>query len=282
MSPLLRLPLRLPLFLPLLLAAPAAALPPAPETGPCSLEKAVPAAVAVVDDDLDLLLDDGRRAVLSGLEFPLAGDAPERAEAARRLAGRLVGGTVFLAALSGGVDRWGRAPVAAFAPEDDASESPLVNVGAALLDAGLARFRPDRPAADCSGAYLAAEALAREARRGLWARPENAPLAVVEAEAVNRNSEQFVNRKGMILVEGVVRSVKETRGAFYLNFGSRRANDFAVVILRRNLGMFERVELFPKALAGRRARVRGLIETGSGPRMEISSPAEIELLDGAR
>jgi len=45
--------------------------------------------------------------------------------------------------------------------------------------------------------------------------------------------------------------------------------------------MFEQSGLSPRALIGRRLRVRGLIETSIGPRMGVSSPAQIELLDAA-
>ena len=47
------------------------------------------------------------------------------------------------------------------------------------------------------------------------------------------------------------------------------------------MGIFEQNSVTPRALYGRRIRVRGLIETNYGPRMEIAAPAEIEILDAA-
>jgi hypothetical protein len=262
----------------LLLASPALALPPAADSGPCSLENAVPATIAAIDEDFELLLDDGRRAVVSGVEVPA--EPALRAEAAKKFNAWLAGKDIFLAPLGPAPDRWGRTPAAVFAAQGEAADAPLVSAGAALLEAGLARFRPDPPAAPCARAYLDAENAAREARAGLWGRPEYAEIDLSIGD-VNRNNERFLNRKGMILVSGVIRSVGETRGVIYLNFGARRWADFAAVILRRDLGMFEQAHIFPLALTGRRARVRGLIETGSGPRMDIASPAALELLDGA-
>lgn len=268
------------ILLPLFLASPALALPSAPETGACSLENAAPATIAAVDDDFDLLLDDGRRAALSGLEFPPppARGAPDlRAAARKRLSDWLAGLDVFLGAFAASPDRWGRIPARVFAGKEDKPDAPLVSVGAALLEAGLARFRPDAPAAPCARDYLAAEASAREAGRAIWSDP-GAPIDGGAKEA----GRVLLQRKGMAIVEGRISSFGETRGAIYLNFGQKRVEDFAVVISRRNLAIFQASGIDPRNLIGRRARVRGLIETGLGPRMEISAPAEIEILDDAR
>ncbi|MCX7900055.1 MAG: thermonuclease family protein [Methylocystis sp.] len=265
------------LALALILAAPAGALPPALETGACSLENAAPVTIAAVDDDFSLLLDDGRRAALSGLEFPGAKEAGDlHATARQRLADWLVGKDAIFGSFAAGADRWGRAPAALFAPASTARDSPLVLVGAALLEEGLVRFRPDPTAAPCARAYLAAEASARENGRGLWSRPDFAPI---DAAAPNARS-ALAARKGLTIVNGTVRSVGQTDRAIYLNFGAKKLEDFAVVISRRNLDMFAKAGIDLRALAGRRVRARGLIETGLGPRIEISSPTEIELFDG--
>ncbi len=257
------------------LAAPPFALSAAPETGSCSLESATPATVAAIDDDFDLLLDDGRRAALSGLDFPQSpakGGPDLRAAARKRLSDWLAGRDVFLGALAAGPDRWGRIPARVFAAQGDKRDAPLVSVGAAILEEGLARFRPDPTIASCARDYLAAETPAREAARGLWVEAGLRPLDAANAAGL-------LQRKGMVVAEGRISSVGESRGAIYLNFGQKRAEDFAVVILRRNLAMFQASGIEPRALIGRRARVRGLIETGLGPRMEVSAPAEIEILE---
>jgi endonuclease YncB( thermonuclease family) len=254
----------------------ACALVVARDNGACSLENTVPATIAAVDDDFDLLLDDGRRAAIAGLEFPpqpAKGVADLRAVARTRLTDWLAGRDVFLGASSADADRWGRIPARVFAVRGETPEAPLVSVGAAMLEEGLARFRPDPAAAPCARDYLSAEAPARASARGLWA---DAAMRPVDAAAGG-----LLQRKGMTVVEGEIASVGESRGAIYLNFGQKRAENFAVVILRRNLAMFQGSGIEPRTLPGRRARVRGLIETGLGPRMEISAPAEIEILEHA-
>ncbi|KAF2991683.1 thermonuclease family protein [Methylocystis sp. MJC1] len=256
----------------------ARALSPAPETGACSLENAAPATVALVDEDLDLLIDDGRRAALTGLEFPPppAQGAPERRAAAhKRLSEWLTGKDIFLGAFSGAADRWGRIPARVFAAKGEGAQAPLVSVGAALLEEGLARFRPDPPAAPCAKAYLAAEAPARETLRGLWSDPEMRP---VDAGAKGSGA-ALLQRKGMVIVEGKIHGLGQSAGAIYLNFSQKRIEDFSVVISRRDLSILAASGIEPPRLIGRRARVRGLIETGFGPRMAISTPAEIEILD---
>jgi endonuclease YncB( thermonuclease family) len=246
--------------------------PPAAEVGACSLEGAVPATVAAVDENFELLLDDGRRAALAGLDFPPPEMAELRAAIRHRLSSWLAGQDIFLGAFASAPDRWGRAPARAYATPAEDDAAPLTSVAAALLARGEARFRPDPTAAACTKAYLAAEASARDAGVGLWSRPEFRPIDVPSPSA----AEDLKKRKGMIIVVGEIRSVGESRRAFYLNFGDKWRDSFTVVIPRRNLAMFGQIE--PRSLVGRRARVRGLIETGS--RIEIATPNEIEFVDG--
>ncbi len=274
-----------------LVAVPARAAPPAAESGACSLENAAPATIAAIDDDFSLLLDDGRRAALSGLEFPPPPEAKEakaaaaaetparpdlRGAAYRRLSSWLVGRDVFVGALAPGTDRWGRAPARVYAAAGDAADAPLVPVGATLLEEGLARFRPDPPAASCAADDRAAETVARDGGRGVWADPTLQPVAAGEASAA-----ALLRRKGMIVLEGKIIGVGESKGAIYLNFGQKRADNVSVVVLRRNLAILLSAGIDPLALAGRSVRVRGLVETAFGPRIEISSPAEIEILGPA-
>lgn len=237
---------------------------------PCALEEAAPVEIAALDDaELDPLTRDGRRLVLSGVEFP--SDAAMRETARAYLARRLAPGRVaFLALAERAPDRWGRLPAGLFV-EGEGNEEPLVSLAEALLREGLARFRPDPAAIACRNGLLTAEQKARSGELGLWASGEYHMLDAGRPETLLR-------RKGLVIVEGVVDSIGEAGGSLYLNFGPRRWRDFAVVIWKRNQEIFERAGVRPRMLAGRRVRVRGLIDTGFGPRMEIFSPAQIELL----
>ena len=120
------------------LANPAAALAPAAETGACWTRNAAPATVAVVEHNGELLLDDGRRAALSGVEFPPAGGA-----AHKRLSQWWRGRTSSFAPSACLIA--GRMPAAFFAAQGSDAAAPIISVGAALLEEGLARFRPDPP-----------------------------------------------------------------------------------------------------------------------------------------
>jgi endonuclease YncB( thermonuclease family) len=253
-------------------SAPASAQ--APETGPCSLAAAQPATVVRVEEDFSLRLDDGRRVHLVGLDFP-SGDATTRDAALTRLIAWLDGAAVFVETFAATADRWGRLPAQIVTPAGEEPQAPLASVGATLIGEGLARFRPDAAATPCAPAYLAAERAPRERGLGLWAREPEID-ASSEAPAM---LDELARRRGMVVIAGTIRSVGETASAYYLNFAAKRREGLAIVIFRRNLAIFASHGLVPRTLMGRRVRVRGLIETQHGPRVEISTPLEIELLD---
>lgn len=247
-------------------------LSPAPASGDCSLEEAAPAIVVAVSaeapGDVEFLLDDGRRITLAGLVFSLPEPA-KQLSISRWLTGKLV----FVAPTA--LDRWGRFPARLFAAAGSEPSAPLIAVGAAAIQAGLARYRPDPAAAACRAQYLAAEAEARAGRAGLWANPDLWPINADQPEA----AAALAQRKGLTLVEGVIRSVGKGSRAVYLNFGPRRAGDFAVVISRRFSYNQPDSGFDPDKLIGRRVRVRGLVDSGRGPRIEIAGPEDIELVE---
>jgi endonuclease YncB( thermonuclease family) len=257
----------------MLRAAALAQTPNALENGPCSLAKAEPATVASVSSDFSLLLADGRRISLAGLEFPpLAGAA--RDAALTRLIAWLDGAPIFVEPLAAAPDRWGNLPAQVIAASSEKPAAPLVSVGVALIGEGLARYRPDRAAAPCAKAYLQAEVLPRARKTGVWSEdPE------IDASSAPEGSlEALADRKGVAVLVGRVASIGETTGAIYLNFGKNRGRDASAVISRKNVPIFLAQGWILRSLVGRRIRIRGLIETNNGPRIEISSPAEIELL----
>jgi len=250
----------------------AAALTAAPASGDCSPENSTPATVASVNssvpDGIEIVLDDGRRATVAGLEFP-----PPSTELRQAISRWLSGKLVFIGPTR--QDRWGRFPALIFAASEDGASSPLIAVGEAAIDAGLARYRPDPDAAACRTVYLTAETRARARRAGLWSNPDLWPVDADGPAAAAVLS----TRQGLTLVEGTVRSVGAGPHAIYLNFGYRRAPDFAVVISRRFSYNRPDSGFDPAKLIGRRVRVRGLIDISRGPRIEIATPQEIEIVD---
>jgi endonuclease YncB( thermonuclease family) len=256
----------------------AASLVP-PASGPCSLENTARATVGKVESNLDIALADGRTLSLAGLDPPR--DTPDRPrlalEARDKLAQWLEGREVAVRALAEKPNRFGRIPARLFAAPPIASLSGSagaeIGIAEAILDAGLARYRPDAAAHPCREALLAAEAEARSAKIGLWVDPYYAVLPAGERDAFAKV------RSGMVLVEGTVASLGETAARFYLNFGPRRGSDFAITLPKRDANALEKAGLKVHDLVGKRLRVRGLLDATFGPQMELSDPDGLELIE---
>jgi endonuclease YncB( thermonuclease family) len=255
-------------------AAPAPSLAP-PAAGPCSLENTARATVAKIEPNLDIALADGRTLTLAGLDPPR--DTPDQprlaAEAPDKLAAWLHGREVAVRALAEKPNRFGRIPARLFAAPPDAAAGAEIGVAEAILDAGLARYRPEAAAHPCREALLAAEAEARSAKIGLWADPYYAVLPAGERDSFAKVP------SGMVLVEGTVASLGETAARFYLNFGPRRGSDFAITLPKRDANALEKAGLKVHDLVGKRLRVRGLLDATFGPQMELSDPDGLELVD---
>jgi micrococcal nuclease len=244
------------------------------QTAVCPAAGTETATLADVTPDLDLVLSDGRRVALAGLEPPQATVArPDFAQEARAaLLGWLNGKSIALARLRDGEDRWGRIVAYAFGP--NAAGAPVTPVAAALLDAGWGRARPQADARACLSALLRAETAARAQRLGVWADPAYAVLVAGDPAS-------FAQRAGdWVVVEGRVQSVNETAARVYLNFGARRGIDFTATVGRQNRRLFERAGMALKAFSGKTIRVRGLLETRGGPHIDIDLPEALERADG--
>jgi endonuclease YncB( thermonuclease family) len=227
----------------------------------CPLKSLGTAKVAAVRDGRTLALADGRVLRLKAIEVT--------AQSRMALAALTAGRTLRLAALGPDHDRYGR--LVAFAFARDAKQS-LQQI---LLEQGEARVSARVGDKACAAALLAAEREARNARRGLWADPNFAPLPAESSSRIARQRGQFA------LVEGKVLSVHASGGTLYLNFGRHWTTGFSVVILRRNEARFAAAGLAPRTLEGRRLRVRGWIEERRGPVIVADAPEQIERVGAA-
>ena len=126
---------------------------------------------------------------------------------------------------------------------------------------------------DCAAALAAAEAAARQAKRGIWADP----AAIKNAESPG---DILAGIGRFTVVEGRVLSVRQAGATTYLNFGRNWTRDFAVTISRRIVPAFEAAGLAPKSLENKRIRVRGWVEARGGPRIELLRVGQIEVLGG--
>jgi hypothetical protein len=145
------------------------------------------------------------------------------------------------------------------------------SVQAELLARGEALVSATVTDKDCASILTAAEATARQARRGIWA---NA-AAIKNPESPG---DILAGIGRFTVVEGRVLSVRQAGATTYLNFGRNWTRDFAVTISRRTLAAFEAAGMVPKSLENQRIRVRGWVEARGGPRIEVLRVGQIELL----
>jgi endonuclease YncB( thermonuclease family) len=228
---------------------------------PCSFEAQGEGRVAAIIDARSFRLSDGREIRLAGIE-PVSADAAKRTAA---LSAIIAGRDVSLRADDDTPDRYGRQIAFVFVAGEESS------VQATLLAQGEAFAAADIPDKDCAAALLASEATGRADKKGIWA----GPSATKNAESTG---DILAGNGRFMLVEGKVLSVRQAGATTYLNFGRNWTRDFAVTISRRVLPSLEAAGMAPKSLENRRIRVRGFIETRTGPRIELLRPGQVELL----
>jgi endonuclease YncB( thermonuclease family) len=242
----------------------AAATGPAIAAG-CAFEPQGEGRVANVIDARTFRLQDGQEVRLAGIE-PISPEK-EMANRASALATILSNREVELRGEDDTPDRYGRQPAFVFLPPAGTLvQAELLAQGEALVSATVT----DK---DCAGLLVAAEATARQAKRGIW----GDPAAIKNTESPG---DILAGIGRFAVVEGKVLSVRQAGTITYLNFGRNWTRDFAATISRRVLPVFEAAGVVPKSLENRRIRVRGFVEARGGPRIELLRVGQIELLGG--
>jgi hypothetical protein len=221
--------------------------------------------VSSVLDARTFRLADGRDVRLAGIE--LAADEDNRGKAA--LASLIAGRDVSLHGPGDAPDRYGQQP--AFVVLKD----PTTPIQFEMLTRGAAMASATVSDNACSSALLEAEAAARAARRGIWATSG----ALKNAE---RPDDILAGKGRFAVVEGTVSSARLAGATFYVNFGRRWTQDFAVTISRRMMPSIEAAGINLKSLKDKRVRVRGWIEQRGGPRIEVRHAGQIELIAAAK
>jgi endonuclease YncB( thermonuclease family) len=229
----------------------------------CALERQGEGRVAAVVDTRSLRLEDGREIRLAGIERGGAERASGRAALAAIAAGR----EVTLHGDDDMPDRYGRQGAFVFvAGAEHSVQSELLRRGEALVSVDIA----DK---NCAAALATAERVARDSKLGIWA----------EATAI-KNAESpgdILSAVGQFtVVEGRVLSVRQAGAITYLNFGRNWTRDFAATISRRIIPVFENAGLGPKWLENRRIRIRGVVSSRGGPRIELLRVGQVEVLGG--
>ena len=230
----------------------------------CAFEAQGEGRVAAVIDARTFRLEDGREVRLAGIE-PVYSEKP--ADRTSALAAIVTGHEVTLAGEDDTPDRYGRQPAFVYLDHSDTLvQSLLLAQGDALVSATVTNK-------DCASVLAAAEAAARQAKRGTWADSS----VIKNAESAD---DILAGIGRFMVVEGKVLSVRQAGATTYLNFGRNWTRDFAVTISRRMLPAFEAAGIALKSLENRQIRVRGWVEARGGPRIEVLHVGQIELLGG--
>jgi endonuclease YncB( thermonuclease family) len=236
----------------------------------CAFEPQGEGRVAAVTDARGFRLEDGREIRLAGIEpASSAAGGKDRAAAQKdrtaALAAIVAGREVTLRGQDDAPDRYGRQVAFVYlAGSETAVQNELLRQGEALVSADIA----DK---DCAGALMAAEAEARQAKKGTWA-----DASVIKNAESPDDILTGIGR--FTVVEGKVLSVRQAGATTYLNFGRNWTRDFAVTISRRMMPAVEAAGLSVKSLENKKIRVRGAVEARSGPRIEVLRVGQIEVL----
>jgi len=216
--------------------------------------------VARVLPDGTLVTGDGTAMRLAHLRLPQAlgpAAAPLQERAVAVLREICVGRPVAMERL--GLDRWQRVLVTARLDGGD--------LEAVLLGRGLAVVDPRDGIGGDISPLLAAEDVARQQKRGLWADA----LRVYQAGAP-------MPATGFAVVEGRVAEVARVKGRIYVNFGADYKTDFTVLLEGDVSRAFEKERPELTGLAGHRIRVRGMLEDWNGPLIRLVSAQDMEFL----
>ena len=221
-----------------------------------------------------LKLPDGREARLAVIEAaaPPPDAAPGRrwplAEAAQNaLAAFIAGRRLRLWGQSAEPDRHGRLTAHVRREDDGAWAQEALSAG------GHARVRPVSGDDARARALLAAEDAARRAGLGIWATRVYGVRRADDAAALNRDA-------GLLtVVEGKAVRAESRNSVLYLDFGEDWRRDFTVTAASAVVRKLKAEGIDAKALAGRSLRVRGWPVRRFGPQIEITVPAQLEVLD---
>ena len=229
----------------------------------CLLEPQGEGRVVAVVDGRSLRLEDGREIRLTGIER----GGTDRDSGRTALAAIAGGRDVTLHGDDDSPDRYGRQAAFVFVAGSQHS------VQSELLRRGEALAWVDITDKNCAAALAAAERTARDAKLGIWADT----TAIKNTES----SGDILSAIGhFAVVEGRVLSVRQVGAITYLNFGRNWTRDFAATISRRIIPAFESAGLGPKLLENQRIRVRGIVSSRGGPRIELLRVGQVEVLGG--
>ncbi len=241
--------------------------------GPDTLSTPETATVAAVIDGDTLRLAGEETLRLSGIEAPKRDLAPGD-DGLARLAGAaaealkaLVGShPVILRQDAGKRDRYGRRLAQVFGIEGTWFQE-------SLIAEGLARVHGDGRNRLGLETLLRIEAEAREAKRGIWQHPLFA-VRTADDPRLQRFAGSFQIVAGRVVEAAIV------KGTGFINFGVDRNTDLTLVLNKPALDLGGPAMLDLAWLTAKSIRCRGWLDLYKGPRIDISHPEQIEVLEG--
>lgn len=250
------------------LAVAAAAIPWSAEAAPsCTGDVEIAKAhIMRVEKNGVLVMNDGRALHLEGIRLPNAAldHAPPAIadKAFQELETMARGRELDARAIYPKEDRYDRVRAQIFTEDGVWLQMELLKKGLARVDVA-----PDR--GECYRDLYAAEADARKAGLGLWADPAYG-FRSPDAVAADKGTFQ--------IVVGRVVSTAAVDGRVYLNFGQDWRRDFTVVLSSDDVKTFKAMGVDPLNYEGKLVRVRGFVQSLSGPAIAVGNPKQIELL----
>lgn len=138
-----------------------------------------------------------------------------------------------------------------------------------MLSLGLARVRTTPNNAHLADQMLALEKQAREEKIGLW---DVIVYTIHDAQTADHYIGSYQ------IIEGTIKNVGLKEGRIYINFGDNWREDFTASITPTNKRAFAKAGFNFQNMGGQNVRVRGWISSYNGAYMEITHPAQIEML----
>lgn len=225
------------------------------------------ARVAAVLDGQTIALDQGDQLRLTGIDIPPGENDKippgENDKAATILKSLVEGREVQLVSAGPQRDRWRRLV------------AQVVRTDGLWIQGQLVRDGIVRVAGDADHRRLLTELLhledqARQDHAGIWANKDFQPH---RAGFMPRATGSFE------IVEGTVISAAIVGGRGYLNFGEDRRRDFTVAAEPEILRVFTKSGIDWQGYQGRQVRVRGHVGFFDGPRIDVTYPEQIELME---
>ena len=229
----------------------------------CSFAPQGEGRVAAATDARGFRLEDGREVRLAGIEA--VSSATTRKDRTAALAALVAGHDVTLHGQVDAPDRYGRQVAFVYlAGTETLAQAELLRQGEALGSA-------DATDKDCAMTLAAAEAEARQAKRGTWA----GAMVIKNAES----SDDILAGIGRFtLVEGKVLSRTAGRGDDLSQFWTELDTGLCCDYFKAHDAGDRSCRAELKSLENKRIRVRGFVEARGGPRIELLQVGQIEVL----